>query len=71
MEKRNSDSLRLQELRDSLQEIISVLIVLETDMSVENPDGIYGRVIKIIHRMLVEVQHTVEELIQSTKERTE
>lgn len=71
MEKGNTTSLKLQETQERIQEALCVVIVLETDLSVEFPDGVYSRVVKVIHRMLVEVQQTVEELVQGAKERTE
>lgn len=56
---------QLQDIQEKLQEAISVMIVFETDLSAECSDGVYYRVIKVIHRMLTEVQHTVEVLVQS------
>lgn len=61
----------LQGIQEILHEIICILIVLETDLSVECSDGVYYSVVKVIHRMLSDAQHTVEGLVQCIKEGTE
>lgn len=63
--------LKLQSVQERIQEVISIIIVFETDLSTECSDGVYYRVIKVIHRMLTEVQQTVDELVQCIKESTE
>lgn len=62
---------KLQDIQEKMQEAISVMIVFETDLSAECSDGVYYRVIKVIHRMMTEVQHTVEELVQSIEKSSE
>lgn len=62
---------KLQDVQEKLEEAISVIIVFETDLSAECSDGVYYRVIKVIHRMLSEVQHTVEALVQSIEKSPE
>lgn len=61
----------LQDIQEKLQEAISIIIVFETDLSVECSDGVYYRVIKVIHRMLSEIQHTVDALVQSIEKSPE
>ena len=71
MEKGSIYGYKLQEVQEKVQEALSVIIVLETDLSVECSDGIYSNVVRIIHRILLETQQAVEELVQSAKESTE
>ena len=61
----------LQDIQEKLQEAISIIIVFETDLSAECSDGVYYRVIKVIHRMLSEIQHTVDSLVQSIEKSPE
>lgn len=71
MERNEQDRQKLLDMQERIQEAISIMIVFETDLSAECVDGVYYRVIKVIHRILTEVQHTVDALVQSVKESAE
>ena len=61
----------INEIQEKIQEALSIIIVLETDLSLECSDGVYCNVVKVIHRILLETQQAVEELVQGTKKSTE
>ena len=59
---------QLQELQEKLQEVLSIILILEADVSAECSDGIYYRVIKVVHRMLSDIQRAMDYLVQSAEE---
>lgn len=71
MGKRNKDVLKMQEVQERVAEVISIIMILETDMSAECSDGVYYRVVRVIHRILSEAQQAVEDLVKGAKEGTE
>ena len=71
MEKEELSKEKLQDAQERIQEAISVIVVLETDLSVEGSDGVYSGVIKVVHRILSEAKHTVDELIHCIEECTQ
>lgn len=71
MEKGIRNRCTLQEMQESLQEVLSIIIVLETDLSAECSDGVHYNVVKTIHRMLFGIQQAVDGLVQCTEKSTE
>ena len=56
MEVKDSSNIKMAEINEKLDSAISILIVLETDLSAENSDDVHLNVVKAVHGMLNEAQ---------------
>jgi len=62
MEVKDSCNIKMAEINEKLDSAISILIVLETDLSAEHSDEVHLNVVKAVHGMLNEVQKSLSEL---------
>lgn len=62
MEVKDSSNIKMAEINEKLDSAISILIVLETDLSAEHSDKVHLNVVKAVHSMLNEVQKSLSEL---------
>ena len=63
MEVKDSSNIKMAEINEKLDSAISILIVLETDLSAENSDDVHLNVVKAVHGMLNEAQKSLFELL--------
>lgn len=52
----SENKINVEEARENLQDALSLLIILENDLSTQQADEIYLRAVRVIHNLLREVQ---------------
>lgn len=71
MSTNENKTINVSELKEVVEEInnsISLLMLLETDLSMERSDEVYYRSVKIIHNMLLDANSKLAESIQGFNE---
>ena len=56
MSQSENSNINLENVVDNLQDALSLLIILENDLSTQQADEIYLRAVRVIHNLLREVQ---------------
>ena len=56
MSQSENSNVNLENVVDNLQDALSLLIILENDLSTQQSDEIYLRAVRVIHNLLIEVQ---------------
>ena len=54
--------LQLEEVNEKLLTALSLIMILETDLTVERSDGVYYRAVKVIHGIIDEAQQGIKTL---------
>jgi ABC-type Na+ efflux pump permease subunit len=52
----SENKINVEEARENLQDALSLLIILENDLSTQQADEIYLRAVRVIHNLLRDVQ---------------
>lgn len=52
----SENKINVEEARENLQDALSLLIILENDLTTQQSDEIYLRAVRVIHNLLREVQ---------------
>lgn len=52
----SENKINVEEARENLQDALSLLIILENDLSTQQSDELYLRIVRVIHNLLREVQ---------------
>ena len=52
----SENKINVEEARENLQDALSLLIILENDLSTHQADEIYLRAVRVIHNLLRDVQ---------------
>ncbi len=52
----SENKINVEEARENLQDALSLLIILENDLSTQQSDEIYLRAVRVIHNLLRDVQ---------------
>lgn len=52
----SENKINVEEARENLQDALSLLIILENDLTTQQSDEIYLRAVRVIHNLLKEVQ---------------
>lgn len=52
----SENKINVEEARENMQDALSLLIILENDLSTQQADEIYLRAVRVIHNLLREVQ---------------
>ena len=50
------ENKKLDQIREMLLDVFSLIILLENDMEMQKSDGIYSRILKMIHGNLKDIQ---------------
>lgn len=50
------ENKKLDQIREMLLDVFSLIILLENDMEMQKSDGIYFRILKMIHGNLKDIQ---------------
>lgn len=56
MSQSENSNVNLENVVDNLQDALSLLIILENDLSTQQADEIYLRAVRVIHNLLRDVQ---------------
>lgn len=56
MSQSENSNINLENVVDNLQDALSLLIILENDLSTQQADEIYLRAVRVIHNLLRDVQ---------------
>ena len=56
MSQSENNNINLENVVDNLQDALSLLIILENDLSTQQADEIYLRAVRVIHNLLRDVQ---------------
>lgn len=54
-----------ERIEENLQKAVSIIILLENDMNLQNSDGVGANAVKVIHDILKAVQLDIGELFNS------
>lgn len=57
------EPFELEKIEEQLRNSISILSLMETDLSTEDTDGVYYGAVKVVHSMLSEAKKELENLI--------
>jgi hypothetical protein len=52
----SENKINVEEARENLQDALSLLIILENDLTTQQSDEIYLRAVRVIHNLLRDVQ---------------
>ncbi len=52
----SENKINVEEARENMQDALSLLIILENDLSTQQADEIYLRAVRVIHNLLRDVQ---------------
>ena len=52
----SENKINVEEARENLQDALSLLIILENDLTTQQSDEIYLRTVRVIHNLLRDVQ---------------
>ena len=52
----SENKINVEEARENLQDALSLLIILENDLTTQQADEIYLRAVRVIHNLLRDVQ---------------
>ncbi len=52
----SENKINVEEARENLQDALSLLIILENDLTTQQSDELYLRIVRVIHNLLREVQ---------------
>lgn len=55
-----------EKMDEELMDALSLVILLENDMEVQEPDGIHARVLKMVHHLMKDVQKKLSALDMQT-----
>ena len=56
MSQSENSNINLENVVDNLQDALSLLIILENDLTTQQSDELYLRIVRVIHNLLREVQ---------------
>ena len=52
----SENKINVEEAKENMQDALSLLIILENDLTTQQADELYLRIVRVIHNLLREVQ---------------
>lgn len=62
MENSQTDKKTLDSIREEVEKLNSIIILLETDLEMQHTDSVYANIIKVIHGLVKSVRDKLEKI---------